>query len=249
MHAVVLAFFLVITSGLGPVSADIRASHLVEEPLDGDTLRLAGGQEVRLAGIEAPALTHRLGAPARQVLAALVTGQRVAITPAQPEPDRWNRWVVQVHRSDDRLWLQSAMVAAGWARVRPFGDSAAAAERLLPIEAEARAARRGLWADAEFRVRNADDPLWDQRDSFQIVEGRVLSANRVGRGTVYLNFGQNWRQDFTVALTPRLVRTLEQAGHNPLTLANRQVRARGWLEWRGGPMLELSIVQQLEILP
>jgi hypothetical protein len=58
---------------------------------------------------------------------------------------------------------------------------------LLKAEDEARTAKRGLWADAFYRVRTSD-ALGRDIGTFQLVEGKV-AAVAVRRNRVYVNFG------------------------------------------------------------
>ena len=110
----------------------------------------------------------------------------------------------------------------------------------------ARAARRGLWSDRYYRVRNPSE-TWSDLDSFQIVEGRVVAADEV-KGVGYLNFGPDWRTDFTFSLDRAALRLFRKAGVDIQSLAGRRVRGRGWLRPRNGPLIELTHPEQIELL-
>ena len=69
------------------------------------------------------------------------------------------------------------------------------------------------------------------------------------KGRAYLNFGQDWRTDFTFSISPRDRRRFEQQGVDLAGLAGRRVRARGWVTLRNGPLIQLTHPEQLEILP
>ena len=64
------------------------------------------------------------------------------------------------------------------------------------LEAQARAAKHGLWADDTYAVLTPDNAE-KGLNGWAIVEGTVR-ANAMAGNTVYLNFGQDWRKDFTV---------------------------------------------------
>ncbi|HYS47780.1 MAG TPA: thermonuclease family protein, partial [Xanthobacteraceae bacterium] len=136
----------------------------------------------------------------------------------------------------------------GHARVAPrIGDRACAAE-LLARERAARDAKLGLWAEPYYVIRRAEDPaaLATERGRFAIVEGRVLSVRESG-GTIYVNFGRRWTQDFTVTISKRNERTFTDAGVAPKRLEGRRVRIRGWIEQRGGPWVEATRPEQIEL--
>ena len=89
--------------------------------------------------------------------------------------------------------------------------------------------------------------LDDSTGRFRIVRGRVLRVARTERH-VYLNFGADWRADFTVR-----VRRTELKG--ALTgvdlegLAGHLVEVRGLVLEAGGPLIELSHPEQIQVLP
>jgi hypothetical protein len=112
-----------------------------------------------------------------------------------------------------------------------------------------RPARRGLWADPNFAPLPADNlvELGAKRGQFALVEGKVLSVHESG-ATIYLNFGRRWTQDFTVTILKRQRRTFAAAGVEPKSLEGRRIRVRGWIERRGGPIVEALTPEQIEIV-
>ena len=139
--------------------------------------------------------------------------------------------------------------AKGLARVSVrFGDPACA-RALLAAEQAARAAKLGLWAEPVYVIGKAEDPagVLGSRGQFGLVEGKVLSVRESG-GTIYVNFGRRWSEDFTVTIAKRNERVFSAAGLEPKSLAGRRVRIRGWIEERGGPWVEAARPEQIEVL-
>lgn len=216
----------------------------VEAVPDGRTVALADGMVVRLSALDIPA--GRWRDFARSALAELLQGRSVRLAPLAP-PDRHGRVPAQLKR-EDGAWVQAALLGRGLARVDAGGaDPAMALAALLAVEAEARAAGRGLWGDPGLAVRSADTLARGDLDRFQIVEGQVQRAALV-RGRAYLNFGTDPRQDFTVTAEPDLVRRLEASGQDLTALQGRRIRVRGWLDWSGGPRIALVRIEQIERL-
>lgn len=232
-----------------PAGAAVR----VAEALDGDTLALADGRQLRLAGIEAARPppgreTERrwpLAEAARAALNGLARGRDLGLRGLEETPDRYGRLVAHAVRGDG-VWLEGALLEAGHARVRTQPHDRALAAEMLAIEDAARTARRGIWGTRAYAVRPAE-PASLPRDSFQIVEGRVERAELRG-GQVYLDFGADWRSDVTAHLDRDARRLFKRAGLDPLALAGATVRVRGWVSERNGPMIALTHPEQLERL-
>jgi hypothetical protein len=120
---------------------------------------------------------------------------------------------------------------------------------LLAKEQAARAAKLGLWGEPVYVMGKAEDPaeVLKDRGRFALVEGKVLSVRESG-GTIYVNFGRRWSEDFTVTIAKRNERTFSAAGLVPKSLSGRKVRIRGWIEERGGPWVEAARPEQIEVL-
>ena len=71
---------------------------------------------------------------------------------------------------------------------------------------------------------------------------------RESGGTIYVNFGRRWSEDFTATLLRRNEKTFATAGLDLKKLASRNIRLRGVIEERGGPWIELNRPEQIEIV-
>ena len=160
--------------------------------------------------------------------------------------DRYRRALAHLH-DENGLWIQGEMLRLGMARVYSFPDNRTLVGRMLDLEREARAAKRGIWAHPFYRIRNPHES-GDDIDSFQIVERRVVSA-AVVKGGGYLNFGKDWRRNFTFSVRYKARQLFAKLGIDIEDLTGQRVRGRGWLKLRNGPLIELTHPEQLEILP
>ncbi|MBT6095513.1 MAG: thermonuclease family protein [Rhodospirillaceae bacterium] len=235
------------------------ATATVTEVVDGDTVIVSpapdGARQIRLVGIQAPKLplgrkgfkAWPLSMASKQLLEKLVLNHRVTLHFGESRMDRHGRHLAHLFR-DDGLWVQGAMLERGMARVYTFPDNRKLAAEMYASENTAHAAGKGIWGLRFYEPRGADSaPLLRQLGSFQLVEGRVRSAAKV-KGRVYLNFGDNWRDDFTATLAPKSARLFAKTGVDATTLEGRRIRVRGWLRKRNGPMIEVSHPEQIEIL-
>ena len=238
-----------------PPSLVVHGEARVVEVIDGNTVLLDDGETVRLAGIQTPRLgqggtgseDRPLAQEARRALAGLVEGRRVGLAfGSAPRRDRHGRLRAHLVRSDDGTWIQGVLLAAGLARVHSLVDDRAAVAAMFVHERRARAGRSGLWAEPRYRVRAAAEAGEGLR-TFQLVEGRVRAA-AVVRGRGYLNFGEDWREDFTVSIAPRDRKRFEAEGIAIQDYEGRLVRVRGWIESFNGPMIEATHPEQIEII-
>jgi len=228
---------------------DPGASAVIAAAIDGDTLQLADGRLLRLAAILAPKGAEPLADSARAALAEAV-GRPLLLEFGPRQMDRHGRLLAQAWLAaadgTKATWLQAMLVSDGLARVAGTEDTRAAVPELLRIEQQARTARRGLWADPAYRVRTPDD-LDAALNRFQIVEGRVLAATLV-RGGGYLNFGADYKTDFTLSFSRESLRRLQDSGLVFKSLQGVRLRARGWLRSFNGPLIDITHPEQIEIL-
>jgi endonuclease YncB( thermonuclease family) len=222
--------------------------------IDGSTLDLADGRRVRLAGIVAPepplgraeGLGWRRATEAMVALRELALGRAVTLRTGAAADDRYSRVVAQLWR-DDGLWLQGELLRRGFVRYAGTADDRVLAAEMLALESEARAGRRGLWRDAYYAVRAADE-AGRYTDSFQLVEGVVADAAKVKGGEVYVNLGPDWRTAFALHLARPALALFKASGVDPLALKGSRIRVRGWLRFDRRPLVDVTYPEQIEVL-
>jgi len=210
--------------------------------------------EVRLTGIQLPSLAAgpqrqaaKIETDARAHLASLFAGHQISVRALPVAADRNGRALAHLIR-EDGLWIEAEMIRAGMARVMVTPDTAVFAADLLAMEAEAREAGRGLWSHSAFTLRTpADQRLADDIGTYQVVEGAIVRATR-RNDVIYLNFGDDYRTDFTATIPREAWPLFADAKRNPAGLDGRKVRVRGWITRYNGPALELTHPAALEML-
>lgn len=230
----------------------------VARVVDGRSLVLTDGREVRLAAIESllpvpgdEDEARVAGAlAAKSALELLLLDRKVDLSVTAAGSDRYGRltaWVF-ISAPSGEVLVQRELVAAGQALVSPFPGSPCRAY-LQAAEREARTRGLGLWGEPYSVAKKAADPadvLADQ-GRFVLVEGKVTSV-RESAGMVYINFGQRWSDQFTATLLKRNEGAFTIAGVTPRALAGRTIEVRGWIEERGGPAVEVTRPEQIEII-
>ena len=134
-----------------PASADFTGKVIAVA--DGDTLTvLYGGVQVkvRLTEIDAPEGKQNFGNRSKQSLSDLCFGESAVL--AEKGKDRYGRTLARVTCAGVDANAEQVRRGMAWAYTRYLTDSGIEA-----LEAEARAAERGLWRDHE------PVPPWDWR--------------------------------------------------------------------------------------
>lgn len=136
---------------INPVLADTISGRVVRVA-DGDTITiLTPAKEqirVRLAGIDAPEHNQAFGQVSKNYLSDAVAGQEVTIE--YQHQDRYGRTIGKVLIGGIDANLRQVQAGLAW-WYRQYAKEQSAADRRAyeAAEDEARAARKGLWQDAE----------------------------------------------------------------------------------------------------
>lgn len=217
---------------------------------DGRTLRTSDGADIILPHILPPGpdrhepmedLTPvRLAARA---LADLALGREVRVDLAVPGQDRHGRWRGSVVVDGRDVAVETVLM--GMARV--FPEPGATPAEVAPLLAAERAARDGaagfwgpgFWGDGYFAVHDAA-AYGGGMDRFEIVAGAARRQSRIG-DRLHLEFGDDWRDDFTAGLSRRAQRAVEVEDFE-----GRALTLRGWVRHWNGPFMEIEEAVQIE---
>lgn len=123
---------------------------------DGDNLTIVAAKEwirVRLAGVDAPERNQPYGTRASQSLSDLCFWQEVIVTPAGK--DEYGRMLARVRCGDVDAGEEQVRRGMAWVYDRYIKDPS-----LVPLQEEAQAAKRGLWADPYAK------PPWEWREAW-----------------------------------------------------------------------------------
>ncbi len=231
-------------SACGGPAADSPVAALAG---DGFHLAAPDGAQIVLAGIAFPGgdAGDRDAASAAAYRAFAASGA-ISVVPTG-QPDRYGRIVGRVFAGDGRL-LEAELVRKGLAVVRPGSGDDGCDRALLALETIARRDRAGLWDDSKIVGKATDrTSLLARSGLYALVEGRIVSVG-YGSRMVFLDFGRNYRRDFTIMVPESLHPRLREAGIPVDSLEGRAVRVRGVIEESGGPAIRLTHPLSLEVL-
>jgi len=214
-------------------------------------LVMTDGRALHLEGIRLPnaAQDHAPQPITDQAFTELNTvakGDALEAYAVYPKEDRYDRVRSQIFTKDG-TWVQIDLLKKGLARVDISPDRGECNRELYAAEADARRDGLGLWADPAYGFRAPDGLTPADTGTFQIVVGKVVNtAARDGR--VFLNFGQDWKRDFTVTISADDLKTFKRMGVDPLNYEGKLVRVRGVVQSDNGPEIDVGNPKQIELL-
>lgn len=213
-------------------------------------VRLDDARSIHLAGIHVPPAAEdgtSFAMAAQALIRSVLDGVEVTLDPRSPPLDRHGRLRAQLHGGPGG-WVQGELVRRGFAIVTPDEDVAPASlQALLALERTARDGRAGLWGKG-MRMPFPAERVTAPEGAYVLVSGRVRGV-ATARDYLYLNFGADWRRDFTIRVPLRARRGFARQGLDLERLEGRNLEVRGYLFDLNGPMIELVHRAQIEVLP
>jgi endonuclease YncB( thermonuclease family) len=216
-------------------------------------IALSDGRSVRLGGLDAPnpdRSAPEVAQDAHDFLSERLLGREADLIVLAGGADRWGRTVADLSVPDSGAEsggsIAAALLAAGLARVRPEFETRGCAAERLAIEDGARRAALGIWRDPDFAVIQSSDSAALRRRGGRLVviEGMV---RRVGfaRSRLYLELVP--RDGPTIVIARKLEPAFAREGRPVGALVGQTIRARGALDDRFGPRIEVSEPAMIEI--
>lgn len=191
------------------------------------------------------------GAEQRYVIAGLYSerplklGRETVSLHPLSEPDRYGRVAVTAFGGESLL--QSKWLEQGKAIIYGRNVSGACLEEMRRAENVARAENLGWWREnAVFRSYQPQE-IAKRKGRFAIVSGRILSVGDRKR-RLYLNFGHNWAEDFTVSVAKTGAGRFNGDVDELIAAKGRRVEIRGLVELARGPLIRLFHVSQIRFL-
>ena len=241
------------------IDDDLRQKLLLTTPkarvtniIDGQTFVINNTKTIHLPAIyipwETPQSQGQYGAKAKKFLESTINEKFVRIYQVRNNERALQNALghQEGYVTIDGQLLQSLLLEKGLAFAYPTQSHFIIADMLYKAEAKAQDDKLGFWTDDRWHVLTPDTAEGVE-NGFAIIEGtvkKVASRNNV----IYLNFGDHWKDDMTVAAASDLRRDFSKAGISIMQLAGQKIRARGWIREYNGPFIEIFHPSQIEVL-
>ncbi len=232
---------------------------MVTRIIDPLRMELDNGKIIELSGLDIPDLYQRepgeISFAAKNLIEKLFLNKKVNIYQSQNQnAARVNRMgydLAHITLFENNLWAQGALIANGLARVRTTLDMRELASDMYLLEQASweyipENDTPYIWRDSKYKVTMTDD-LKTFSEDFYIIRG-TIKQTAVKNNRIYLNFGDNWRNDFTVGIDSDARRLFSKEGFQPIDWANKTIRVRGWMRDYNGPYIEVDHPEQIEFI-
>ncbi len=262
----VLLLFLILYLTLFPVIALGQAQHTEKNPdnllllqrvlvnyvYDGDTIRTAEGENVRLLGIDTPEMNWGQGSADFFAVEAFnytkeeLLGKYVYLEYGQEKRDNYGRLLAYLFLSDGTFFNQW-LLKEGYAGLLLIAPNLKYSEVFKVTAAKARVSSRGIWNRWEGLSEKLPVITWQQADQYLnkevIVEGKIVKVQEAEK-LIFLYFTADKEAGFYLVIFRH---TLNRFDYDPVDfLLGKEVKVSGKVvEYEG--ILEIIISDSLQI--
>ena len=127
-----------------PIPSSQETIYKIVYVVDGDTVEIAGGERIRLIGIDSPERGQPYYSEARNKLTELVLNKEVRLEKDFTDRDRYGRLLRYIYVGN--LFINLEMVRLGYANSYTYPPDVKYQNQILSAQQEARNAQVGLWA-------------------------------------------------------------------------------------------------------
>ncbi|MCK4810171.1 MAG: thermonuclease family protein [Candidatus Omnitrophica bacterium] len=231
-------------------------SHIkVVEVIDGDTVKLQGGRLLCYIGIDTPEIRMKengrwiykpkpFALESKNFNRQLVEGKHVRVEFDLEKTDKYGRLLGYVFLEDD-TFVNARLLKGGYAVLYTYPPNVKYADLFIARQREARESKKGLWGAYSTVSQNKAHEFIGQ---IRTVRGKVLDTYR-SKKCIFLNFGRNYKTDFTVVIFKNSWEYFEDKGIDPLTFyKGRIVEVTGRIKEYNGPEIIVNIPREIRVI-
>ncbi len=246
----ILLSFVLLGCGQENPSREIR----VREAIDGDTVILTDGRTLRYIGIDAPEVRRYtqdswvydpqpFSLEAKQFNQKLVEGRSVRLEFDVERTDKYGRLLAYCFVDD--ILVNAKLLEEGFAFLHIRSPNEKYKDLFSTLQKKAQQEKKGIWKNSSII---SSDEAHRYIGQIKCVEGEVLNIHE-GQKAFHLNFGKDWKKDFTVVIFKRDLSFFLSKGISPVKdYQNRFIRVTGLIKEYNGPEIIVSHPSAIEIL-
>lgn len=221
-----------------------NAEYTIKAVDEDGKIQLSDGKIVEFSGLYIP---PEIKNKTVEYIKKNVTGKAVDIVLGGSESTAYNSYLIKnVKISEYNLILN--LLKAGFAVNYHMEKPDIIDNDKKLAENEAIKTKSGLWSDSsnifiskEELEQNTKIHLYN----FRVVTGQV-TATKLVKDKMYLNFGDDWKTDFTVIINKENLKNFGEADLDKLS--GKKVMVRGWIEFYNGAAMEIYNASHLDVM-
>ncbi len=226
----------------------------VLEVIDGDTVRLSNGKLLRYIGLDTPEVRLKKGEgfiyspqpfalEAKEYNRKLVEGKLVRIEFDVKRKDKYARLLGYCFVGD--IMVNAKLIEEGFAVLYTYPPNVKYADLFRDLQTQARQQKKGLWGSYEVIDQVQAGSYINQ---IRTVRGRVLNTFKSAK-CIFLNFGSNYKTDFTVVIFNNSLQSFYDKGIDPVTFyKGKVVEVSGRIKEYNGPEIIVNSPFEIEVI-
>ena len=246
--AIFLLFFCACTL------AEDYSQLTVSKVIDGDTIELSNGQRLRYIGIDTPEVTVKKGndfifspqpfaLEAKEYNRKLVEGKPLRLEFDLEKKDRYGRLLAYCFVED--TFVNAKLIEEGYAVTYTKPPNIKYSDQLISLQKNAKQQNKGLWGAYETIDHSQAHNYINQ---IRTVRGKIVNTYDSGKA-VFLNFGTNYKEDFTVVIFYSSLKFFLDKGINPATFyKGKTVEVAGKIKEFNGPEIIVNTPGEIDVL-
>lgn len=251
---ILITLIVFVIHGAGEVSKKTELPNnsqdaFVVAVIDGDTIQISGGQQVRYLGIDTPEMGEPFYGEAKHANNGLVLGKTVRLEICEQTPkDSYGRLLAYVYA--EQTLVNAELLIKGLARILiipPCGLDRA--EKFRLYQKEAMKNKIGLWGKRE-KAKNfiyASDATKFIGEN-KAVYGKVIGVHK-GKKVVFLNLGNDTTVSLKIIIFKQDLQNFDDFQINPANYyLDKQIVVYGKIKmYKGFPEIIIGSPSQIEV--
>jgi len=227
---IVLFFFLFLSASAAQANACTSQSFdkraVVTQVYDGDTVKLANGDKIRLIGINTPEMNYKTGDPepyavkAKRFLEKRVLRKKIGIKYGRESKDRYKRTLAHVFLLDGTN-LQYEILKAGLAFNISIPPNLGQQRCYRDAEGQAQTKQIRVWKSPYFKPVNALK-VNKHQVGFKRISGKVSRVLETKK-TIWIKFSEK----MAIRISKKDLHYFKN--FQPQNLVGKQIKAKGWI--------------------
>ena len=181
---------------------------VVKKVIDGDTVKITNGENVRLIGIDTPEINWDKGTAdfygykALNYTKSSLLNEKIYLEYDKEKRDDYGRLLAYIYLENGVLFNMK-LVAEGYAHLMTVEPNTKYLNQFKNSVINARTERRGIWKRLDQLQRNVPVISWKEAEKYYkkkvIVEGKITNTYK-SKEVTFLNFAENYNETLTIII-------------------------------------------------